>query len=256
MEETHDGMPIHVSKGELVAGGISGIVELQEDGFVVKSPWPGDEEKQQCQRDLKLEAEVYRRLAARFPNHQRFIRLVSFDEATCSLTMEYMRNGTLRQYLQAHAQTITQEQRHRWALAAAEGLALLHSIGIVHCDFTPKNMLLDDQLALKIIDFGCCSLDGAQSSGGGDVRSYPWDEGTLEAQHDVFALGSTIYEISTGARPYHDDSSRTVGGRVQARLMPDVTELPLSTVIANCWLKASPSAEEIYNQLLEASLGR
>lgn len=244
-------IPSRDSKGKFLAGGISGIVELQEDGFVVKSPWPGDEESE-CQQDLRLEAEVYRRLDARLGNHDCFLK-ASFDASTYTLKLDYMRNGTLRDYLRQHIE-ISNEQRYQWALAAAEGLHILHSIGVVHCDFTPKNMLLDDQLKLKIIDFGCSSVDGARSSGGGDARSYPDPEPgrrTWQAQHDIFALGSTIYEISTGTRPYHDISSKKVKALVKQRVMPGLDNVYMADVIRACWMEGSEDVKAIHDMILE-----
>lgn len=81
---------------------------------------------------------------------------------------------------------------------------MLHTAEIIHCDFTPRNTLLDAGLDLKVADFGCVSIDGYLSSAGGDQRFYPtahMENGRFEPQHDIFALGSSIYEVLTAESP-------------------------------------------------------
>ena len=151
-----------------------GMVWLLDNGHVAKSPWPGERAKE-SQADLRLEAEVHLRLQTRLGEADytgRFVQLISCDPSDSTLTMKYMENGTLRDYLRAQTQ-IDRSQRHCWILAMAEGLEMLHAHRIIHCDFTPANMLLNRSLGLKIIDFGCSSMDGSMSTGAAGVRFRP-----------------------------------------------------------------------------------
>lgn len=161
------------AKGEYIDGGVSGVVELLPNGYVVKSPWNGWWEEEECREDMAREARCIPKAPRLFGAHKRFIKFISYDQADYSITMEYMVNGTLRTYIEAYDDLISQEQRHQWVLAMAEGMDMLHSANIVHCDFSPRNMLLDENLELKVADFGCVSMDGSKSSAGGSVRFYP-----------------------------------------------------------------------------------
>lgn len=49
------------SKGEFLAMGVTGIVELLATGEVMKSPRPGEDEVL-CRKEMDVEAEIYRRL--------------------------------------------------------------------------------------------------------------------------------------------------------------------------------------------------
>lgn len=129
--------------------GVTGIVELLATDEVIKSARPGEDEAL-CRKEMCIEAEVYRRLRGKFGLHERFLQCTAFDDAAATLTLEYMPKGSLRNYLLLPDTNIEYEQRYEWTLAAAEALALLHSIAVVHCDFSPKNMLLDSSLGLKV----------------------------------------------------------------------------------------------------------
>lgn len=243
------------AKGKLLGGGTSGIVELTDAGVAVKSPWawPGADGLE-SRDDLRHEARVYERIAERLGKNPRFINIISFDQDQLTLNMEYMANGTLRDYLRSNAQTITEHQRHLWIRAMAEGLHLLHALAIVHCDLTPHNMLLDDKLELKIADFGCASLDGSASLAGANPRFYrprPSWKTPVAKPDDVFALGSCIYEVLTGTAPFEDIPSDQA--RVLSRLhqFPDLVGLELRDIIRDCWLGRVTSAQHVFERVLQ-----
>lgn len=172
-------------QGELIGTGLTGIVGLS-DGYAIKTPWPGDK---QSQADIKLEWRAYERIVEKHRGHIRFVDGVTFDQDQLTLTMKYMVNGTLRQYLQSNTQNIVLHQRRLWIQAMAEGLDLIHELNIIHCDLTPNNMFLDDKLELKIADFGCCSIDQSGSMAASDARFIRHDPfGTLQSLWTTICL--------------------------------------------------------------------
>lgn len=156
------------SKGETISGGASGIVERLPTGDVVKTPWPGLHAAH-CRRDMTTEANIYKRLGP----HPRLVKMIDWNPDDCCLTMEYMSNGCLKDYLRAHNEEISTLQRLQWIQEAAEGLQLLHSANIIHCDVEPKNFLLDADLGLRIADFSGSSLDGLQALACAGTRFEP-----------------------------------------------------------------------------------
>jgi serine/threonine protein kinase len=132
-------------RGEFLAGGVSAIVERLSSGEVIKSPWQGLREAE-CRRDLTLEAIIYNMIAP----HPRLVKLIDWDPDKCVLTLEYMPDGKLSAYLKARNDTITLLQRLRWIHEAAEGLQLLHSANVMHCNVEPKNFL--PALGIRIAD--------------------------------------------------------------------------------------------------------
>ena len=244
--------PGFIARGELIGNGLTGIVELS-NGYAVKTPWPG-KEGSQSQDDIRLEWRAYERIGQRLGNHIRFVEIIAFDRKELTLTMKYMVNGTLRQHLQANGQYITAHQRRLWAQAMAEGLHLIHELDIIHCDLTPHNMFLDDNLELKIADFGCCSIDGSESVAATDVRFYPprpFYKSPVSTDDDLFALGSCIYETVTGTAPFEDILSPQVRVLAGLRQFPDLTGLDCMDIIRDCWLGRAHSAKHVLRRLLQ-----
>jgi serine/threonine protein kinase len=162
--------------------------------------------------------------------------------------MDYMLNGCLRDYLLAHNDEILETQRLRWIQEAAEGLQLLHSAGVFHCDIAPKNFLLDADLSLKIADFGSSSLDDSRPSGCASTRFITpnFTFSTLPTvQEDLYALGSTMYNIMTGKAPYQELESDEVERRYRAHDFPDITDVPCGKIIQCCWRSDVVSAQEV-----------
>ncbi|KAJ5944797.1 kinase domain-containing protein [Penicillium verrucosum] len=114
-----------------------------------------------------------------------------------------MKNGDVKTYLQAH-DSISTSLKLKWAYQVAEAVDLLHRNGIIHCDIKPRNLLLDTTFDIKIIDFSGSSLDGSKPASGEGTRDQP------TVATDLFALGSTLYEIFQGTSPYEEIPSDQV----------------------------------------------
>jgi len=233
---------LYASKGKIIGLGVSGLVELSEEGYAVKSPWPPGSEDSLS--DMRFEAKVYNHLGS----HPRLIKVIDWDAEECCLTMENMSNGNLKDYLEKNNACISEPQRRRWILQAVEGLAYLHTKGVIHYDFKPKNILLDENLEAKIADFGCSAFNGSKPTGGAGVRYAPPKGGNISSgvQLDIFALGSTIYAILTGKDPFAGVDSEELGDRFWRCDYPDILEdVEMDKIVRNCWKGAYPSVEEV-----------
>ena len=109
-------------------------------GHAIKTPWNGHT-GHLCRQKLILESQIYAKLGY----HPRLVKLISWDPDQYALTMEYMPNGSLEDYL-AQNKDIPITQRLQLVQEAAGGLQLLHSANVIHCDVAPKNFLLDAHL--------------------------------------------------------------------------------------------------------------
>ncbi len=136
-------------------------------------------------------------------------------------------------------------------IQVAQGLGSLHSLGYIHCDLKPNNILVSPDNHAKIIDFGQCAKAGSvkeRIQGTPDfispeqVRRDP-----VTTRTDVFNLGATMYWTLTGrAIPTlftlkREENSFLVDARIMSPrdINPAVPE-PLSNLIMEC-VRTNPS---------------
>jgi serine/threonine-protein kinase len=82
-------------------------------------------------------------------------------------------------------------------IQVAQGLSAIHRLGYVHADIKPNNILVNEKLATKIIDFGqSCSIGTVKTRIQGTpdyIAPEQVGRGPLTPATDVFNFGATMY---------------------------------------------------------------
>jgi serine/threonine protein kinase len=101
-----------------------------------------------------------------------------------------------------------------YGVQAAEALHYAHEQGVLHRDVKPANLLIDENQALWITDFGLAKLVGGEDlTASGDVIGtlrYLAPEalrGLSDVRSDVYSLGLTLYELITLEPPFGELSA-------------------------------------------------
>jgi serine/threonine protein kinase len=128
--------------------------------------------------------------------------------------LEYVDGGNLRQQLDRGPWP--HEEAARLVAILARAVDHAHSLGIVHRDLKPSNILLTKDEMPKISDFGLAKLLGEQVedavvTGEGVILGTPAymapEQAIGEIQAigpaaDIYALGTILYELLAGRRPF------------------------------------------------------
>ena len=184
---------------------------------------------------------IERRIYERLGKHPRICEY--FGPVSRGIVLERL-GYSLREYfaqLQKTGTIPSSRQALKWSVQAAEAIAYIHSRGIVQGDVGCYNFLLDNAGSLKLCDFGGSSIDGSGLKVGYATRSrlhrMNWeDEETPSLPAELFALGSTLYEIWTTRRPYEYLSNEEVETRYKDQQFPYLGDLLVGDVIRRCWL--------------------
>jgi serine/threonine-protein kinase len=143
-------------------------------------------------------------------------------DGTYFIAMEYVQGEDLRaiqRQLAANECRLPLEQAVSVALGLCAGLDYAHDkrdlggnpLGIVHRDISPHNVIVTFSGDVKLIDFGVAKsrLRLGDQTRSGSIKgkiAYMSPEQALgqplDHRSDVFAIGTTLYELTTGRRPF------------------------------------------------------
>ncbi len=181
--------------------------------------------------------------AASALNHPSIVTIydVVQENDTDYIVMELVEGETLAQRMGRAALSLDESLDLMKTISA--GLALAHARGIVHRDLKPGNIMIPSTGGVKILDFGLAKFSGAMMSseeaGPTAQRTRPGELlGTLEymspeqilggdvdARSDIFSLGTMLFEMVTGRRPFHSDSVAATLHDIAYRDAPDPKSL-------------------------------
>ncbi|WCJ38418.1 Protein kinase superfamily protein [Euphorbia peplus] len=189
----------------------------------------------------------------------------------CCIICEYQSGGTLKSYLiKNHRRKINFKTVMQLALDLARGLSYLHSKNIVHRSVKTENMLLDENLTLKISDFGVARFEAVnpnEMTGCTGSYGYMAPEVFLNEPYnrkcDVYSFGICLWEIYCCEMPYPNQNfSQATSAVVYQDVRPEVPRCcpkSLAKVMKSCWDKEPnnrPEMEQVVSMLEDINVSK
>ncbi len=258
----------HYRVVEKIGSGGMGVVykaqDLHLDRFVALKVLPAEKVADpERKRRFKQEAK-----AASALNHPNIVHIydITADQDVDFIAMEYVEGKTLEQMIGRRSLRLNDSLKY--AVQIADALAKAHAAGIVHRDLKPSNIMVNDDGAVKVLDFGLAKLmeasdrDGTATTAtaeGAAVTEKGAIVGTVaymspeqaegrpvDARSDVFSFGSVLYEMMTGRRAFQGESKISTLAAILHQEPESVSEVSggtpreLERIITRC-LKKDPA---------------
>lgn len=174
---------------------------------------PGFEER--FRREARLVASL---------RHPHIVQVYDFDvvDGRPFMVMEYLPGKTLKDRLadlRSRGETMPLAESARILDAVAAALDYAHGRGAIHRDIKPANILFTGDDTPVVADFGIARLlgDVSQLTVSGQIVGSPAYMAPEQARGeavdgrcDQYALGVTLYEMTTGRPPFQGDSPTSV----------------------------------------------
>ena len=271
LETTSD----ELARGTLFAGRYEIIEELGAGGMGrVYRAYDKKIEEEVALKLIRPEIAAEKRTVDRFRNEIKTARKITHKNVcrthdlgeegkTLFITMEYVRGEDLKSLIR-RTRTLSTGTAVSIARQVGEGLGEAHSLGVVHRDLKPGNIMIDKDGNAKIMDFGIArSLAGPGTTVEGAVIGTPEymspeqvDGKPADQRADIYALGVILFEMVTGRPPFEGETAFSIANKHKSEpaadprtLNPQVPE-DLSRLILRCLEKEKETRYQTTGDLL------
>jgi hypothetical protein len=215
-----------VVEAEIGAGGMGRVYRALDPGLGRRLALKvlvtdGADEATRAEAAARMSREARAAAAFTHPNVVAIYEVGELDGAPF-IAMELVSGATLRAMV--GDPQVSEDQKLRWLLDIARGLAAAHRAGLVHRDIKPENVMVTTDGVVKVLDFGIArraeseAVDGSAATEVAHLTQLTADGlamGTpsymapeqlrataLDGRCDQYAWGVTAYELFAGALPW------------------------------------------------------
>ena len=193
--------------------GVVLLVEKENKRYAMKilrNEYDASDKNLKIKRFLR-EAEILSQI-----DHPNVIKIyeygISEAEDIPYIIMEFMPGKPLNHYMRMFS--FTNDQIISIIRQVSESLNAVHEHNILHRDIKPGNILMTDDICLKLTDFGIAKVLNSNLTMTKEILGSPaymppeaFDSQSLcDCRSDIFSLGVIAYELLTGVKPFHGET--------------------------------------------------
>lgn len=152
-------------------------------------------------------------------SHMNIVKVfdVSYGDRLQYIVMEYVEGITLKEYIQQQG-VVNHREAVFFVMQVLRALQHAHDKGIVHRDIKPQNILLLENGAIKVTDFGIARFFASETrtmtdSAIGSVHYISPEQARGDVTNDkadIYSVGVMLYEMLTGKLPFESDNTVSV----------------------------------------------
>jgi serine/threonine protein kinase len=228
-------------------GGMGAVYEGFDDGLgrkvAIKVTLMDVTRDRSMMETFQREAQVVAKL-----NHPNIVQVYTFGEEKGHpyLVMELLPSGSLLERITV-PEPIDVGFLMGVAFEVAEGLNAAYEVGLLHGDIKPENILFDDKMHAKLVDFGLAAMNGAKSNG--EVWGTPFylapekvTERKSNQKCDIYSFGATLYHAVAKKPPFDGvDGTAVVKAAIEEKAAP----------LASLCPGLHPEVEAIISRMME-----
>jgi beta-lactam-binding protein with PASTA domain/predicted Ser/Thr protein kinase len=134
-------------------------------------------------------------------------------EGTYYIAMEYLTGRTLKEIVASEA-PLAQQRVIDLGVQILHAAGFAHRHGVIHRDFKPHNVIVDEQGHAKVTDFGIARAGASEMTETGSIMGTAHYLSPEQAQghavtaaSDLYSIGVMLYELLAGRLPFEGDSA-------------------------------------------------
>ncbi|KAF2212849.1 hypothetical protein CERZMDRAFT_41106 [Cercospora zeae-maydis SCOH1-5] len=166
-----------------------------------------------------------------------------------AIILQFASQTSIRQYLARQKNQVPLALKLRWVEQLFDAVQFIHSRNVLHGDISCNNVFLDENLDAKLGDFAGSAIDNLPPLVCYETsHELPGED--ISTLTELFALGSTVYEVMTGMRPYNELPEHEISAAFSESRYPDLNPVSVfRNTIMKCWTQSYATVEEALGEV-------
>jgi beta-lactam-binding protein with PASTA domain len=151
-------------------------------------------------------------------------------DGTYYIAMEHLPGRTLKEIVTTEA-PLEQARVVDLGMQILQAAGFAHRHGVIHRDFKPHNVIVDDNGAAKVTDFGIARAGASEMTETGSIMGTAQYLSPEQAQghavtaaSDLYSIGVMLYEMLAGRLPFEGDSAVSVALKHLSEAPPPISQ--------------------------------